>query len=162
MENEVFECEVCGGEVLAEDNFCVNCGAIFTEGINCLNHPSDSAEGVCVICQQAFCKNCGDMVNSLFLCYQHEHYEIIENYARLTGGQDQNEINFLNDCLLKEGLHSIVYSRKAYPLNVVGLDRWGPGDFKGRIINEFKLMVPLNEVITAQNILKNFEEKAPF
>ncbi len=70
-ESEELVCAFCGARVREEDNYCPECGILFSEDVYCENHPKIPAEGVCIICGLPYCKACGYRVNKLFLCSLH-------------------------------------------------------------------------------------------
>lgn len=129
---------------------------MFKDGVKCTNHPSKDADFVCVICSEPFCKKCGTTVSGIFLCVQHDCYEIYEGIARIYGSSDVAQINYIKGCLEQESLHPFIYSRKASPMHLGGSDYSlfrASGDFDGHIINEAKLMVPCSEVLSAVQII---------
>lgn len=151
-------CEECEFELTQTSIFCPGCGAIFTEDIYCVVHPSANAVGYCVICQKPFCENCGASVQNLFLCWDHESYEIIQGMVRVYGTADFANAEFIKDCLIKDGLEPFLYSRKATPYSMGGPDYTlfrSSGDYNGFAINEFKIMVPFNEVLKAEKIIES-------
>ena len=81
-------------------------------------------------------------------------------YMKVFGSDDHLEVNFAKDCLEKEGLHPMVYLRKATTINLGGMDYslFRPsGDYRTHLINEIKLMVPTVEVYEAEEILKSLD-----
>jgi hypothetical protein len=156
-ESEKLVCSNCDNAINADDDFCPNCGVLFTEGVKCVNHEKIDADGVCIICCEPFCKDCGLTVNDLyFVCDEHDGYEIIEGMARIYGSSDSLEIECYKNSLEKEGFHPIIYSRKVSPISIGSPDYTlfkASGEFNGHIINEYKLMVPCQEVLPAEKIL---------
>ena len=149
-------CSICGNAVKDSDDFCPSCGALFEEGVNCERHPTEKAEGVCIICSTPLCAVCGGWLNGLFSCGEHHKYEIIEGMARVYGGSDAVQVQYVESCLKQEGLHPFFFSRKASPISLGGPDYSlfrASGEFDGHIINEYKLMVPFREVIDAERAL---------
>lgn len=154
--DEPLECGACGRHVREEDEFCVSCGALFVEDIYCINHPETIAEGVCPVCRNAFCSRCGESADNIFLCSEHNHFEIIEAMARVLGSSDPLLVSNGERALKEAGLHPFVFSRKASPLHLGGSDYTlfrASGDYNGHIVNEFKLMVPLSETLMALYVL---------
>ena len=158
MEERSFECSFCQNEINEDDEFCPECGTLF-EDAKCINHPNENAAGACVICCEPYCKECGFFVNDrIFLCNEHSEYEIYEGMARIYGSADAAQIEYLENCLEQSNLHPIAFSKKASPLHLGGSDYSlfrASGEFNGHIINEIKLMVPLQEVIEAEEILRH-------
>ena len=162
MGNDNFICENCNNPVDESGKYCPECGSLFEKNIMCCNHPDENAEGICIICNKSFCNKCGMMVdrgysNNIFLCEEHSNCEIIEGMVRVYGTYDNVQVQYVNDCLEKEGLHPFVFFRKASFLHPGGENYtlYEPsGDFDGHIINEDKIMVPCKEVIQAEIILK--------
>ncbi len=157
-ENEL-ECSRCSGMVNADDDFCPECGSLFVEDAKCINHKEAGAAGACVICCQPYCKDCGFFVNDrIFLCNELSEYEIYEGMIRIYGSADFAQLEYLKTCLEQSNLHPLVFSRKASPLHLGGSDYTlfnASGEYDGHIINEIKLMIPLQEVIEAEKILRH-------
>jgi hypothetical protein len=156
-EDNPLVCPVCTNEVGEEDDFCHECGELFAEGIMCEAHPTQNATGVCIVCAKPYCKECGGRVNGRFLCNAHRTTEIYEGLARVFGDSDAVQVEFAKTTLEEAGLHPFLFSRKASPLSMGGPDYTlfrASGEFDGHIINEFKLMVPVQEVVAAKEKLK--------
>jgi hypothetical protein len=154
--NEKFVCEQCRYEIGENDDYCQNCGTNFSDSIQCRVHKDNTAEGICLICLDPYCEKCGIYVSGIFLCEQHSDYEIYEGMARVHGSSDSVEIDYLFSALQQENLHPFIYSRKASPLSLGGSDYSlfrASGDFMGNIINEIKIMLPLNEVLQGEKLL---------
>ncbi len=159
LEKKIY-CDNCELEIEESSDFCPRCGVLFNEGVKCTNHPSTEADYVCVICNDPFCKKCGTIVSGVFLCAQHDNYEIYEGMARVFGSSDVAQVNYVKGCLEQESLHPFVYSRKASPMHLGGSDYSlfrASGEFDGHIINEVKLMVPCGEVLEAVKIIKDID-----
>ena len=151
-------CPKCESTIKEDDDFCPECGTILIENLHCKNHIKSEAKGVCIVCCEPYCKKCGFFVNdSIFLCDEHSNYEIYEGMARIFGSSDTNQVEYLKDCLVSEGFHPFIYSRKASPLSIGGPDYTlfrASGEFDGHIINELKLMVPCQEVIESEKVVQ--------
>jgi len=83
--------------------------------------------------------------------------------ARVLGLSDVVTAQYASKCLEQEGLHPILYSRKASPLSLGGADYTlfnAAGEYDGHIINEIKVMVPCQEVVEAERMLKRLDLKA--
>jgi hypothetical protein len=153
-------CPKCNSSINSEDEFCTECGEIFLEEIKCKNHPDVNANGVCIICCEAYCNHCLGSLDKMYLCIQHSNYEIYQGMARVHGTNSEAEAKYAEECLKQEGLHPFVYIRKMNPLSLGGIDYSlfrAAGEYDGHIINEIKLMVPCQEVIQAEIILKDLE-----
>jgi hypothetical protein len=80
---------------------------------------------------------------------EHDALEIYEGMARVFGNSDAVQVEFAKSSLETVGLHPLVFSRKASPISLGGPDYTlfkASGDYDGHVINEFKLMVPCQEV----------------
>jgi hypothetical protein len=155
-------CSLCHNEVKEKDEFCPHCGSIFEKGLHCTNHAEREAEGVCIICCVPYCSRCGGRVNNLFLCSNHQGYEIYEGMARVFGVSDEVMAQYVQSCLRQSGLHPFLFSRKASPISGGGSDYTlfcASGEYDGHIINEVKLMVPCQEVLKAERLLQDLELK---
>ena len=156
-------CDFCGTEISNDAEFCGKCGTIFIDDASCFNHSDDDAKGVCTICHQAYCKRCGLRVNGVFLCNEHSDYEIYEGMARVFGSSDEQQVSYLKSILEENNLHPFLYSRKASPLSIGGVDYSlfrASGEYDGHIINEIKLMVPCSEVLQAELIIDEIDQSA--
>jgi hypothetical protein len=154
------ECPRCGEPVQPDDDFCPHCGELFLLQVPCRLHREKFAAGACIICAKPFCAECGARVGGKFLCHQHGGYEIYEENVRVFGSSDVVQVEFARDCLEKGGLHPVVFSRKASPLSMGAPDYTlfrASGEFDGHLINELKLMVPVQEVLDAEKKLKELD-----
>jgi hypothetical protein len=150
-----YSCTQCEAVVSEQDTSCPNCGALFTDGWWCTNHPSTSAEGVCVICSKPFCKKCGKRSEGVFLCDPHWGYEIQEGMARVFGTTDNVEAQRVTAFLQQAGYHPFLYSRIFNPnADLVAVAKivrgFGAGNHP---IPEQKVFVPFGEVLRAQETL---------
>ena len=155
--DSTYACGHCNEEVQEDDDFCPSCGEVLIDDAMCHAHPKQPAAGVCIICTRPCCWECGSRVGDRFLCHQHAGYEIYEGMARVFGISDAVQIELAKSSLEKEGMHPFVYSRKASPLSIGGPDYTlfrASGEYDGHIINEYKLMVPCQEVEQAERLLK--------
>jgi hypothetical protein len=154
MENENLVCMNCESVIKESDEYCPNCGVVFTENIKCYLHKEAEAEGICLICSKLCCKKCGILVSNVFLCNEHNEYEIIEGMARVHGSNNSMEIRYYAEILEKEALHPFIYSRQSIsePFSL-------PNVLFGNETNDYtpyevKLMLPLREVLEAEKILE--------
>ena len=151
-------CPHCGAKVRADDDFCAECGEIFGENVVCHRHSAKLASGVCIVCRMPFCSNCGGRVQNRFLCGEHDSLEIYEGMARVFGSNSVAEVEFAKTSLKTAGLHPFVFSRKASPISL-GAPEYtlyrSSGEYDGHIVNEFKLMVPCQEVPSAAKKLRD-------
>ncbi len=157
MSKEALYCPVCENEGSVDDEFCPDCGALFVDGAKCDTHYSEPAEGVCIICCIAYCKRCANRVNGKFLCNAHSHYEIVEGMAKVYGVSDLAQAEYVKENLESSGLHPFLYSRKSNPLHLGSSDYTLyriAGDTNRVNINEYKVMVPCQQVLTAEKILR--------
>ncbi|MCI0691071.1 hypothetical protein L0337_03580 [candidate division KSB1 bacterium] len=158
--SETLVCGHCKNPITESDEFCPKCGSIFEDNVFCANHPERDAKGVCIICCEALCAECGGRVNDLFLCKRHWQYEIIEGMARVFGSNDTALLQYAKSCLEQEGLHPFLFSRKATAF-AGGAPEWtlfrSAGDYNGHFINEFKVLVPCQEVIKAERVLTDLK-----
>lgn len=153
---EKLECSHCRSIIKGDDDFCPDCGTLFSDEVKCSEHKNTKAEGVCVICCEPFCPECGIYVNEIFLCNEHSEYEIYEGMARVYGSSDSTQIEYAKSCLEQNNLHPFIYSRKRTTLHLGGTDYSlfrASGEFDGHLINEIKLMIPFQELIRAEEIL---------
>ena len=154
------KCPYCKLLIGADSDFCPNCGELLVEHTFCAEHQDNPAVGVCIICSTPFCKKCGVRTDGHYLCNKHSKYEIYEGMARVYGASDSIKVDFAKDALEKSGLHPFIYSRKSSPISLGGPEYSlfrASGGYNGQIINEFKLMVPCQEVEEAEAIIKELK-----
>ena len=154
-------CGRCERAADNEDDFCPDCGTLFITGVKCSCHSDKDAEGVCIICCEPFCKDCGLFVNDrVFLCTDHSEYEIFEDMARVYGSFDYVHVDYAKSCLEQAGLNPMIYTRKANPIHM-GTSEYtlfeASGDYAGHLVNEIKLIVPVQQVLKAEEILRELE-----
>ena len=157
MDGESLYCSNCETQIKNDNEYCVNCGLIFLEEKKCYLHKENEAQGICLICLKLCCNKCGLFVNHVYLCNEHSDYEIIEGMARVYGSSDYLELSFLKDVLEKESFHPFLYSRKSGPISLGNVDYSlfrASGEYDDHLINEIKLMLPLNEIIEAEKIVE--------
>lgn len=155
--DSTYACGRCNEEVQKDDDFCPNCGEVLADNVTCQWHAAQPAAGVCIICTRPCCWECGSRVRDRFLCHRHSGYEIYEGMARVLGTSDAAQVELAKDSLEKDSFHPFVYSRKASPLSIGGPDYTlfrASGEYDGHIINEYKLMVPCQEVERAEQKLR--------
>ncbi len=154
--NSLF-CSYCNNTVKEDNDFCPECGTLLIDEVYCENHNNILARGVCIICSIPYCKKCGAMTNNHFLCNLHSSYEIYEGMARIYGTLDDVTAQYAKSCLEKDGFHPIIFCRdqaKGGPRFVNSLFS-AKGDYMGNIVNEIKVMVPCQEVLDAEEVLKS-------
>lgn len=158
--DSTYACGHCNEDVQEDDDFCPNCGELLADDMTCNVHAGQPAAGVCIICTRPCCWECGSRVNDRFLCNHHKTYEIYEGMARVFGSSDAMQVDLAKTSLEKDGFHPLVFSRKTSPLSIGGPDYTlfnASGEYDGHIINEFKLMVPCQEVERAEQKLRELE-----
>lgn len=161
-QNDMLICEECKSEVARDDEFCPSCGRPFIQNLKCMHHADADASGVCIICCVPYCSRCGGIVNKHFLCGEHENCEIYEGKARVYGVSDEVTAHYAMECLKNGGMHPFLFSRKASPLSLGGADYTSfnaSGEYDGHIINEIKVLVPCQEVLKAEKLLRDLEFK---
>jgi RNA polymerase subunit RPABC4/transcription elongation factor Spt4 len=155
MESEL-QCSNCELELTNEDEFCPRCGCLFDESVKCYNHELKIAEGVCVICNYAFCEKCGMFVNDVFLCAEHEHYEIYQSLAVVALCKNAYESESLKNSLIATGLHPFMFTGNNKPTTYTPSTESNNQNalevaIYGR--SEIKILVPLGEVLDAEKLL---------
>ena len=149
-------CEVCNNSVKDEDDFCPYCGSLFIDEVFCDNHKEVLADGVCIICCIPVCKKCGAKINNHFLCNEHSNYEIIEGMARVYESLDLTTIQYAKTCLEQYGLHPVLLNRNS-PYGDSGLSYSLFDPVGAQTSNKIKVMVPCQEVLKAEEILKSID-----
>ncbi len=82
--------------------------------------------------------------------------------ARVYGVSDEAAAQYVRQCLEQDGLHPLLYVRRASALAGGGPDYTlfnASGEYDGHIINEVKVMVPCQEVARAEQVLKSLKAK---
>jgi hypothetical protein len=144
-------CSFCENEIKQDDDYCPNCGTLFTEFVKCTEHADKDANGVCVICSTPYCAECGLFVDDrIFLCNNHSEHETIEGMACVLCADDSMQIELLKSNLEAEGLHPFIFSRKASSIH-------SSIAYTGNSSNDWSLMVPFQEVNRAEEILRDLE-----
>jgi hypothetical protein len=153
-------CSYCKNEINDDSDYCPRCGTLFTGNIKCKQHEDADAEGVCVICSEPFCSECGGYVNKVFLCNEHNSYEIYEGFARIFGSSDSTQCNYVKSCLEQSLLHPIILSNK-FSQMYLGSEAYSmfkSGEDSGAYIyNEIKILVPCSEVLEAEKIIRELD-----
>ena len=147
--DNLLTCEICNNSVKEDDDYCPYCGSLFIDEIFCDNHSDILAEGVCIICCTPCCKNCGVKINNHFLCNKHSHYEIYEGMAKVYETVDETDVLFSKNSLEQNGLHPVLLYRHS----LYGGSGFSYG-IKGTE-SDIKMMVPFQEVLKAEEILKS-------
>jgi len=156
MKTKNHMCANCMFQADDDSDYCPRCGILFIEEIKCETHSMDKAEGVCVICGKPFCSNCGHSVNNIFLCCEHDGYEIYEGMAKVFGTSDEIQIHYVKSCLEENSFHPFIYSKKSTPMQLGGNDQSLidlSGSLDEKILNEIKLLVPCSEVLEAEKLI---------
>lgn len=155
MVKRKYPCDNCDFQADDDSDYCPRCGTLFIENINCENHKKNEAKGVCVICGNPYCIHCGHSVKNIFLCNEHDYYEIYEGMAKVFGTSDEVQIHYVKNCLDENSFHPFIYSKKSTPMQLGGDDK-SLINFSGggeKIINEIKLLVPCGEVMEAEKLI---------
>jgi len=156
MKTKKHLCNNCSFKVEDDSDYCPRCGTLFIENVKCVTHSNAKAEGVCVICGKPFCDKCVYPVNNMFLCNEHDGYEIYEGMARVFGTSDEIQIQYVKSCLEENSFHPFIYSKKSTPMQLGGNDQSLinlSGGLGEKIINEIKLLVPCSEVLEAEKLI---------
>jgi RNA polymerase subunit RPABC4/transcription elongation factor Spt4 len=155
MDGESLYCSNCETQIKNDDEYCPHCGLILLEEKKCYLHKENEAQGICLICLKLCCNKCGRLINNVFLCNEHNEYEIIEGMARVYGSNNSMEIRYYAEILEKEALHPFVYSRQSIsePFSLPTTPLFG-AETNDYIPYELKLMMPLKEVLEAEKILE--------
>ena len=137
-------CENCSSPVKKGDKFCKNCGIILKNNEFCEVHPEIKAEAVCLICKKFICDECIDEVSGKMFCPEHCNYSFTENnWAVVFTTNQEWEAELKKDFLAREGITAVINSKKDSSRMLT----------YGRL-SEIWLMVPFEQVIEAENLLK--------
>lgn len=140
-------CSGCGGEVENGAAFCPHCGGLFNDTLSCCNHPSEEADGVCVICRRPCCSDCATWVGQYYLCDPHGEYEIYQGMAQIFSSPGAVAAEMTSRLLEEAGFHPFLVIRSrpsGTPLRrPSSAPRSGPD----------LVLVPFGEVIRAEKFL---------
>lgn len=151
ISSENLICSLCENEIQKDDDFCPNCGMLFTEFVKCDKHDRKEAVGVCVICSRPYCEECGLFVEEeVFLCKVHSGYETVEGLACVFFADDYMQLDLIKVNLEEEGLHPFSFPEKISSIHSAIA-------YTGNTSNNFPLMVPFQEVMRAEEILRDME-----
>lgn len=149
-------CTNCNFEAEEPSDFCPRCGTLFIENIKCKNHEKEDARCVCAICGEPFCIRCSNLVNNIFLCNEHDYYEIYEGMGKVFGTSDEVQIHYVKSCLEENSFHPFIYSKKSTPMQLGGNDQSlinFSSEREEKVINEIKLLVPCAEILEVEKII---------
>ena len=151
ISSEDLICSLCENEIQKDDEFCPNCGMLFTEFVKCNLHSDKDAAGACVICSTPYCERCGLFVEGeIFLCNEHSEYETVQGMACVFSADDSMQIDLIKSNLAEEGLHPFSFPEKISSIHSALA-------YTGNTSNNFPLMVPFQEVMRAEEILREME-----
>ena len=160
METGKHLCTNCSFLADDDSDYCPRCGTLFIKNVKCENHTKNEAKGICAICGKPFCSDCCHPVNNIFLCSEHDNYEIYEGMAKVFGTSDEIQIHFIKNCLEENSFHPFIYSKKSTPMQLGGDDK-SLINFSGggeKTINEIKLLVPCSEVLDAEKLISEINK----
>jgi DNA-directed RNA polymerase subunit RPC12/RpoP len=148
-------CPKCNNKLEENDVYCFECGKIFLMNIQCLNHLTTAAQGICVICGKPVCKKCVTEIQGRFLCEEDNDYEIVENYAKIFDTDDPGELEFIKNRLKKAEIEFIIlnkdYNSPTIPINLDEMD-----------IGKINIYVPIKLVRKAEKIITGTEDQPSF
>lgn len=160
-ENQKSICSFCNHTVKEDDDFCPECGSIFLQNVECINHKNIIADGVCIICMEPFCKDCGLFVNDIhFLCNKHSDYEVMEGKVCVFEEEDAGRAQRINDFLKSAGLHPFLFS-KFYPhhpyVSLELINNYSIREADELQEGGFKIFVNCQEVLKAETLLDEYD-----
>jgi methionyl-tRNA synthetase len=146
------QCDNCSGEVDLDSDFCPQCGTLYAEDqYSCTNHPTGTATGVCVICQQLFCTECLNEKERRLYCDEHISIEAKEGWTVLFSTADFYEAE-----IVRGRLQSAGFVTHAANTTNIGVMADGFMDTSlGRTIFKYpiKIFVPADQHLAAQEFL---------
>jgi hypothetical protein len=147
-------CDECANAVKESDDYCQNCGAMFTEEFHCDHHHSRDADGVCVICKRPFCDECGARAMNVFFCRHHCRYEFHEGMAQVFKHTESVLVQHAFQRLQQAGFHPLLFSRRLQ--SGVDATPWIPFRMHTpSTIGDLRVLVPFSEVLDAEKSLRN-------
>ena len=145
LSEEPVYCDNCGEAVEMDDRYCSSCGTLFSgeeEEVECENHTSVSATGVCVVCGKPVCDDCACSRGGKFFCEDDKHVRIYEGWAVLLVTGLDYEAQMVKANLERASIECLVFSQQDHALFLT------IGD-----LAKVKVMVPKSKLIQAQKLL---------
>ena len=145
-------CSSCNIEVDPDSDYCPHCGVLFiSDPLFCSMHPSQPAEGVCIICSQIFCSQCLTQKTSRYLCTDHRHVELSQDWSVVFSSIDFYEAQIIRGRLESAGI-------TVNPINTGNPGYLSDGMIEsaiGRAVLRYpiKIYVPLHQYLDAVQIL---------
>ena len=142
-----YSCGECGGDVSVDDDFCPDCGVLFRDNVFCVNHPSQPALAVCLICKTPLCEDCLKQVGQLCFCEKHVSYDIYEGFARVFESVDGGLAAMAFETIKDAGMHPFYVLRRLPSATRIG--RMSQNTTAGPHF----ILVPFCEVESAEKLL---------
>lgn len=148
------DCSNCSEHVTADSDFCVHCGAMFSnENYWCEKHPAVNAVAVCVICRRLLCQECCVKRGVRMFCEDHKNVETSEDWAVAFQSVDYYEANIVRGKLESAGI-------TVNPRNNTSIGFIADGFIEsaiGRSILKYpvKVFVPLDQYLQAVEVIKD-------
>ena len=140
-------CPKCKGE--CDGSYCRNCGALFDSNIKCEEHPDLKAISLCLICRRYLCEECVAEVSGKSFCSSDRNYDVIGNWAVVYMANMEWEAQLRYSYLTDKDIPCQVDSASARNLVVVSAG----------LFSETRLLVPLEYVLKAEELLQELEEQ---
>ncbi len=157
---DMITCSNCQGEVTSDSEFCPHCGYLLTdEKLFCELHPEKEAGGVCIICQRLVCEICCEESEHRVFCLDHLEVIVDGDWAEVFRSTDVHEAE-LAKSLLQDAKHHV----EVQNFGSVGYAWDGGGDnpqSRSNLNSPSKIFVPINEYITAKQMLEGWRNAKP-
>jgi len=98
-------------------------------------------------------------VDTLFLCEDHDRYEIRDGLALVYGNVDPMQADYVGACLERSGLHPYLHSRRR-PYDLLpgsGTDPFSGTAEATEAPIETEVRVPCHEILEAEEILRGLD-----
>lgn len=154
---EYIRCSSCNEEITPDSDFCPHCGVLFSEAEKekCDTHPTNVAQGICIICQKLVCGECGKAVQGRNFCLEHKGVSVQQDWARVFQSTDINDSELVKSLLESNGFKVLV--QNFMPIGYVW-DGGGDSPLSRSALNKpAKVFVPIPEYLRAEETLKEWK-----
>ena len=105
-------CPQCKNELLPQAAWCPQCGIVqpATEQIDCENHASELAIGLCVLCGKPVCGDCALSVEGKTFCENAQHQSIFRDWSVAHESDFEFESDMIRHNIAAAGIETMVFS----------------------------------------------------
>jgi hypothetical protein len=110
-------CDRCRQPVGVDATHCASCGAVFSEGLQCGEHPDRPAFACCIVCDRGVCPACDHTQHGRHLCDEHRFLDVVEGWVTVARAETRLGAEALAQALLREGTPTTILSNGPAPLH---------------------------------------------